>query len=337
MNVAGPASHDLVGWASPARTSEPQAIKTKAEPSCPGDRRSKGYADASRPVLPGGGSVPGTPPSLTCSVHAEPDQYRCSCRPEGSVSQPGAIPMNVASPDDASMAPDTRFGDPGSVNELVGDGPLCRPRRCLWDESARRREQAEEDHQGDPRAMTVVRTGSLARPAKGTYGLAGVSDWYRQKSSTGPPRSIVAHGRFGQSGPHTLDLRRPGTLEGWLTQRRTNRFRCLRGDTGRPSDLFPEVRHLRTLACRPRPGVGDRGACRSSNTHRSKWEGRRTPCLGTLCRLLLLGVVGSVTIAPYLLVVGTLLVFACGTVVRGGVATERADPGRAAIRSIGTV
>jgi hypothetical protein len=32
------------------------------------------YEDASRPVLPGGGSVPGTPPSETCSVHSDPDQ-----------------------------------------------------------------------------------------------------------------------------------------------------------------------------------------------------------------------------------------------------------------------
>jgi hypothetical protein len=63
------------------------------------------YEDASRPA-PGGGSVPGMPPSVTCSVHSDPDQYRCSCRPVGSTSQPGAIPVNVTWPDDASTAPD---------------------------------------------------------------------------------------------------------------------------------------------------------------------------------------------------------------------------------------
>lgn len=50
--------------------------------------------------------MPGTPLSLTCSVHSDPDQYRCSCLPEGSVSQQGAIPVNVISPDDASAASD---------------------------------------------------------------------------------------------------------------------------------------------------------------------------------------------------------------------------------------
>jgi hypothetical protein len=33
-----------------------------------------GYDDASRPEMRGGGSVPGTPPSITCSVHSDPDQ-----------------------------------------------------------------------------------------------------------------------------------------------------------------------------------------------------------------------------------------------------------------------
>src|SRR5580704_18207011 len=55
-----------------------------------------------RPVSRGGGSVLGTPPSMTCSVHSDPDQYRRSCRPVGSVSQQGAIPVKVTSPDDGS-------------------------------------------------------------------------------------------------------------------------------------------------------------------------------------------------------------------------------------------
>jgi hypothetical protein len=71
-----------------------------------GGNHTEDYEDASRPVFRGGGSVPGTPPSVTCSVHSDPDQYRCSCRPEGSVNQQGAIPVNVTSPDDASSATD---------------------------------------------------------------------------------------------------------------------------------------------------------------------------------------------------------------------------------------
>ena len=76
-------------------------------------------------------------------------------------------------------------------------------------------------------------------------------------------------------------------------------------------------------------------ALRTRTVQNGKGAGRLAWGLSVAC--LLLGVVGSVTIAPYLLVVGTLLVFALRTVVRGGVATERADPGGAAIRSIGTV
>jgi len=46
--------------------------------------------------------VPGTPPSVTCSVHSDPDQYLRSWRPEGSISQPGAIPVKVTLPGDPS-------------------------------------------------------------------------------------------------------------------------------------------------------------------------------------------------------------------------------------------
>jgi hypothetical protein len=73
--------------------------------------------------------VPGTPPSLTCSVHSDPDQYRCSCRPEGSVSQLGAIPVNVTPPDGASTESDARLGRVGSVKEFAGGELLGRPRR----------------------------------------------------------------------------------------------------------------------------------------------------------------------------------------------------------------
>ena len=58
-------------------------------------------------MLRGGGSVPGTPPFVTCSVHSDPDQYRCSFRPEGSGSQQGAIPVNATLPDGPSTASDT--------------------------------------------------------------------------------------------------------------------------------------------------------------------------------------------------------------------------------------
>ncbi len=68
--------------------------------------------------------MPGTPPSSTCSVHSDPDQYRCSWRREGSVSQPGAIPVNPTLPDDPSTASDARLGKGGSVNDLAADDPL---------------------------------------------------------------------------------------------------------------------------------------------------------------------------------------------------------------------
>jgi hypothetical protein len=63
----------------------------------------------------GGGSVAGMPSSVTCSVHSLPDQYRWSCRPVGSASQPGAMPVNGVRP-----TPD----DP-TVGE--GEGPLGSP------------------------------------------------------------------------------------------------------------------------------------------------------------------------------------------------------------------
>lgn len=96
-----------------------------------------------RPVLPGGESMPGTPPSRTCSVHSDPDQYRCSCRPEGSISQPGAIPVNVTAPDDPSTASDAGRTRLASVNAVTKDS-LADPgdvaeRRTLASRTDRRR------------------------------------------------------------------------------------------------------------------------------------------------------------------------------------------------------
>jgi hypothetical protein len=73
--------------------------------------------------------VPGTPPSETCSVHSDPDQYRCSCRPEGSVNQLGGIPVNVTSPDGGPAASDSSLEWVGSVNGRARGEPRCRPRR----------------------------------------------------------------------------------------------------------------------------------------------------------------------------------------------------------------
>jgi hypothetical protein len=64
--------------------------------------------------------VPGTPPSVTCSVHSDPDQYLFSCRPVGSVSQPGAIPVNVILSGAPSTASDACPRAEAPVNELLG-------------------------------------------------------------------------------------------------------------------------------------------------------------------------------------------------------------------------
>lgn len=110
------------------RDPEPRLPRASARPVCAG----VSAYEAARP-LPGGGSVAGIPPSVTCSVHADPDQYRCSCRPVGSTSQPGAIPVKVTLPDDASAASGGRPWDVASVNELVGAGaPAGGPCRPCW-------------------------------------------------------------------------------------------------------------------------------------------------------------------------------------------------------------
>jgi hypothetical protein len=77
--------------------------------------------------------MPGTPASLTCSVHSDPDQYRFSCRPVGSISQPGAIPVNATGPDVAPLASDVASADVLLVNERVWPETLLRPRRRCED------------------------------------------------------------------------------------------------------------------------------------------------------------------------------------------------------------
>jgi hypothetical protein len=77
------------------------------------------------------------PPSVTCSVHSEPDQYRCSWRPVGSTNQPGAIPVNVTLPGDLStLSAACAVGVP-AVNPLTGAGGLAGRRRPRRDGSAR--------------------------------------------------------------------------------------------------------------------------------------------------------------------------------------------------------
>jgi hypothetical protein len=81
--------------------------------------------------------VPGTPPSVTCSVHADPDQYLRSWRPEGSISQPGAIPVKVTVPGDPSPPSEVWWADPAPVKEFVELEPLGGRRRPRRDGSAR--------------------------------------------------------------------------------------------------------------------------------------------------------------------------------------------------------
>lgn len=68
----------------------------------------------------GGGSVPGAPSSVMCSVQSFPDQYRCSCLPVGSGNQPGASPLN-APEDPAAGAGPTQGAPPGGLFETCGD------------------------------------------------------------------------------------------------------------------------------------------------------------------------------------------------------------------------
>jgi hypothetical protein len=73
--------------------------------------------------------VLGTPPSLTCSVHSDPDQNRFSCRPVGSISQPRAMPANAPCREIPPTAFDVWSTDVVSENERVEIDTLERPRR----------------------------------------------------------------------------------------------------------------------------------------------------------------------------------------------------------------
>jgi hypothetical protein len=77
--------------------------------------------------------VPGTPLSLTCSVHSDPDQYRFSCRRVGSMSQPGGMPVNATWPEEPPTAFDAWSMDVASANERVGAEAFERPRRRCED------------------------------------------------------------------------------------------------------------------------------------------------------------------------------------------------------------
>lgn len=50
---------------------------------------------------------------MTCSVHAVPDQYRCSWRTKGSTNHPGAVPVKPGPvPDDVAVTGSGTGGDP---------------------------------------------------------------------------------------------------------------------------------------------------------------------------------------------------------------------------------
>jgi len=72
-------------------------------------------------------------------------------------------------------------------------------------------------------------------------------------------------------------------------------------------------------------------ALRSRAVHASKGAGRLAWGLSLAC--LVLGVVGSVTDAPYLLLVGVLLVLACGTVPRGTVTPHGDSAGVVSVKT----
>src|ERR1700683_1640022 len=76
-------------------------------------------------------------------------------------------------------------------------------------------------------------------------------------------------------------------------------------------------------------------ALRISAARGTNGAGRPAWRLSVAC--LILGVVGSATIAPYLLMVGILLVLACGTVSRRRVAGDSDGSEVVAIRTVGTL
>lgn len=123
-----------------ARSGRPKPVRNDLShhsPLLPRQGLPMRYEGASLVAPPGGGSVPGTPPSITCSVHCDPDQYLFSCRREGSTSHPAAIPVNVAFSAHRSVVSDpARVGELDAVRLLVVGGvPRRARRRC--DESIR--------------------------------------------------------------------------------------------------------------------------------------------------------------------------------------------------------
>jgi hypothetical protein len=82
--------------------------------------------------------VLGTPLSLTCAVHSDPDQYRFSCRRVGSISQQGAMPVNAAWPEEPPSAFDAWSVDGVSANERVGAEAFERPPRRRCEDNIRR-------------------------------------------------------------------------------------------------------------------------------------------------------------------------------------------------------
>lgn len=81
---------------------------------------------------------------MTWSVHSDPDQYRCSCRPDGSINQPGAIPVNLTWPDDSSTDSDSGLKDEVSVNDFDGLETLGGPRRRRRDGRVRNAKRAKK-------------------------------------------------------------------------------------------------------------------------------------------------------------------------------------------------
>jgi hypothetical protein len=93
--------------------------------------------------------VPGIPPSLTCSVHSDPDQYRFSCRAVGSISQPGAMPVNAPGPEDAPKP-----GGACSVAPVAGVSVSERERAAV---RAPPRRRCEDNIRSANRATKMIR------------------------------------------------------------------------------------------------------------------------------------------------------------------------------------
>jgi hypothetical protein len=73
---------------------------------------------------------------VTCSVHSDPDQYRFSWRPDGSTSQPGAIPVKAIVPEGSSSRSEACVVVVTLAGGPVGPNALGRPGRRRRDEKA---------------------------------------------------------------------------------------------------------------------------------------------------------------------------------------------------------